>query len=81
MKRTILAVVVSVGIGTIAAWACVDDPQGKIGFYRGNPFCVGGGHGCVECDSYDQAGDFLTCVSSGGVSICTGSIGGHPYTI
>jgi hypothetical protein len=81
MKRWISAIVVLIALGTAAVLACVSDPEGKMSFYRGNPYCIGGGHGCVECDSVDQQGDYLTPVSSGGVSICTGSIGGNPYTL
>ncbi len=81
MKRTILAIVALVALGTAAALACVSDPQGKIGRDGPNAYCMGGGHGCVECDSFDQGGDYLTCVSSGGTTICTGKIGGHPYTV
>ncbi len=81
MKRAILAIVILVALGSAAALACVSDPQGRLAIYRGNPYCTGGGHGCVECDSYDQGGDYLTCVSSGGATICRGVIGGQPYYI
>ncbi len=79
MKRAILAIVALVALGTAAALACNTDPQGRIHFYQGGPYCGEGGHGCTECDAYDQGGDFLSCFSSGGTVICYGSTGGHPY--
>ncbi len=81
MKRAILAIVVLVALGTAAVWACVSDPQGKLAFDGRNPYCGGGGHGCVECDAYDQSGDYLTCYQSAGTTYCYGSTGGHPYVI
>src|SRR3954454_6352676 len=81
MKKAILAIVALVVLGTAAALACVSDPQGRIHFDGSNPYCGEGGHGCVECDSYDQSGDYLSCFYSGGTTICTGRIGGRPYTI
>jgi hypothetical protein len=81
MKRTILVAIVFVALGTAAALACLSDPQGRLAFDGRDPFCEGGGHGCVECDSYDQSGDYLSCYYSSGVSFCTGSISGRPYTI
>lgn len=81
MKRTTLAVIVFVALGTTAALACVSDPQGRLSFFGGEPACIGGGNGCVECDSYDQSGDYLSCYYSSGATYCFGSTGGHPYTI
>lgn len=81
MKRTILAIVVLVALGTAAIWACVSDPQGRIYHSQSGPYCGGGGSGCVECDAYDQTGDYLTCYYSGGETICFGSDGGHPYSV
>lgn len=81
MKRAILAVVLIAALGAAAALACVSDPQGRLSFIGGEPACIGGGHGCVECDSYDQSGDYLTCYYSTGVTYCFGVSGGRPYTI
>lgn len=81
MKKAILAIVVLVVLGTAAIWACNDDPQGRIAFYQGDPYCRGGGNGCVECTVADQSGDYQICVSSNGTTICTGKVGGTPYTI
>ena len=79
MKRAILAIVALVALGTAAVLACETYPDSRIYFFDGGPYCGGGGHGCTECVSYDQSGDFLTCYSSGGTVICYGSTGHHPY--
>ena len=81
MKRAILAVIILVVLGTAAAMACLSDPEGKIYHDQRGPYCGGGGHGCVECDSYDQSGDYLVCYHSAGETTCVGSSGGRPYTI
>jgi hypothetical protein len=81
VKRAILAVIVLVTLGTFAALACITYPDTRIHFSQGGPYCGEGGHGCTECDSYDQSGDFLSCYSSGGVVTCYGATGGRPYYI
>jgi hypothetical protein len=81
MKRAILAIIVFVALGTFTIWACDTDPLGKVHFYEGGPYCGGGGNGCTECVSYDQSGDYLVCYHSDGITSCSGSTGGRPYTI
>jgi hypothetical protein len=81
MKRAILAIVALVALGTAAVLPCDTYPDAKIYFYDGGPYCGGGGHGCTECDVYDQSGDFQSCFSSGGTVICYGKTHGNPYYI
>ncbi len=84
MKRAILAAAVTILLVALAAtalWACTSDPEGRMYPNGGEPYCGGGGHGCAECVSYDQGGDWLTCIHSMGQTICYGQIGGRPYSI
>lgn len=80
-KAIVLSLLLAVLVATVAL-ACDTYPDSRVRFNRGDGYCAGGGPGCTECVTYDQAGDWQTCyMTTGGATICVTSVGGVIYYI